>query len=266
MFDWFDKHKKRERTRRERAGQQAVVEITGLLSRGAARVQTQGCPAEEVVTFRAWRVDDGPLEAGELRLVQEIVGDDPPFGSLWGMPPETVVTMKARLFRADDGAFGIVAGPARVVDPDPVLTEAIQHRRSPPTFDDPHLGKLTADDLMGWVGEADWLGGKCRVSVDHLDELPVAHALWSDQKRWMTEAINIAVTKLLELKNDTWLGEDEAPVSADAFGRRLKLESVTIGRKGAFELWLDDGDLFWGHAIMIRGSLSHGLTDADLAG
>lgn len=242
------------------------MEITGLLSRGAARVQMRGAPSEEVVTFYAWRIDDGPLGSGELRLVQEIVGDNPPFGSLWGMPPETVVTMKARLFRADDGAFGIVAGPAKVVDPDAVFAEAINRRRNPPTFSDPHLGKLTADDLMGWIGEAEWLGGKCHVSVDHLDDLAVAHALWSDQRRWTAEAINVAVSQLLELKNDTWLGEDETPVSADDFGRRLKMESVTIEREGAFVLWLDDGDLFWGHAISIKGSLSRGLADADLAG
>lgn len=218
------------------------------------------------MTFHAWRVDDGPLEAGELRLVQETVGDDPPFGSLWGMPPETVVTMKARLFRADDGAFGIVAGPAKVAGPDAVFAEAIQRRRNPPTFSDPHLGKLTADDLMGWAGEAEWLGGKCQVSVDHLDDLAVAHALWNDQQGWTTKAIKLAVSQLLELKNDSWLGEDEEPASADDFARRLKIESVGIEKKGAFELWFDDGGLFGGHAIAIKGTLSRGLTDANLAG
>ena len=119
---------------------------------------------------------------------------------------------------------------------------------------------------MGWVGEAEWLGAKCNVSVDHLDDLPVAHALWSDQQSWTAKAVNLAVSQLLELKNDTWLGEDEKPLSAVEFGQRLKMESITVGRQGAFELWFDDGDLFWGHSITLKGSLSRGLTHADIAG
>jgi hypothetical protein len=32
---------------------------------------------------------------------------------------------------------------------------------------------------------------------------------------------------------------------------------------GAFEFWHNDGDLFWGHSILIVGSLEEGLTDGE---
>lgn len=266
MFGWFDKHKKQQRVRREQTLSQPIVEITGLLSRGAARLRLKGAPEEEVATIKVWRVGDGPLEPEELRLVQEIVGDDLPFGSLWGLPSETVIRTKARLLRADEGVFGIVAGLTTVIEPDKTFADAIERWKNPPTINDPHLGTLTADDLMGWVGEAKWLGSKCNVSVDHLDDLPIAHALWNDQQGWTAKAVHLAVSQLLELKNDVWLGEDEKPLSAAEFGQRLKMDSITVGRHGAFELWFNDGDLFWGHAITLKGNLTRGLTHADIAG
>lgn len=46
----------------------------------------------------------------------------------------------------------------------------------------------------------------------------------------------------------------------------MKLEAITVRPNGEFEFWHDDGDLFWGHSILISGDLNHGLEDADIPG
>ncbi|MDP1911968.1 DUF2262 domain-containing protein [Brevundimonas sp.] len=267
MLDWFDKQKKQDRARRDRAQRQLAVEVTGIVPPyGAALVRMRDRPAEEVVTFYVWRVGEGPLEAGNLRLVQESIGDSPPFGSLRAFPPGSVIAAKARLARTDEGAFGVVAGPVKLVDPDKAFAEAIELQKTPPTFHDPHLGILTSDVLLGWVGEAKWLGKDCALSIDQLDDLAVAHALWGDQQRWTMNAINFATERLLVLKNNEWLGEEEEQISPTEFGDRLSLTSISIEAGGDFILDFDDGNLFWGHTITVEGSLPDGLTDAGLAG
>jgi hypothetical protein len=46
----------------------------------------------------------------------------------------------------------------------------------------------------------------------------------------------------------------------------MKLESITVHPDGRFEFWFDDGDLFWGHSIAVRGSLAEGPTEASVEG
>jgi hypothetical protein len=74
------------------------------------------------------------------------------------------------------------------------------------------------------------------------------------------------VEKLLPLKNDSWLGENERELTPADFKKKMKLQSINVAGDGSFEFWHDDGDLFWGHSIQIRGKLKDGLVDADIPG
>jgi hypothetical protein len=267
MSDWFEEHKALQRNRRARAKAEPIAEITAAIPpTGVALVQMRGEPAEEVATFDVWRIGEGPLEPLELRLVQEEVGGRLPLGSLRTLSPGTVITTKARVFWSDDGVFGVVAGQARVVAPDTTMAEALERLKSPDTFDDPQLGRLTADPLMGWVGEARWLGEACDVYIKRRDELTTAHALWADQQRWTEDAAQFVAANLLDVKNAAWLDEGQSPVTASEFQEKLKLTGVEIEERGAFVLHFDDGDLFWGHTIVVEGNLKDGLIEAYLAG
>jgi hypothetical protein len=70
----------------------------------------------------------------------------------------------------------------------------------------------------------------------------------------------------LPLKNESWLGDNESEVSAEAFVERLALQSITVYPDGELEFGFEDGDLFWGHFIIVSGSLSEGPRDASIAG
>ncbi len=60
-----------------------------------------------------------------------------------------------------------------------------------------------------------------------------------------------AADELLETKNESWLEENEKPVTREAFIQRLELEEVEADEEG-FRFWFNDDDMFWGHMVMVQ--------------
>ena len=79
--------------------------------------------------------------------------------------------------------------------------------------------------------------------------------------RIVERAKELAADQLLVIKNSDWLEESEAAVSRAVFVSRLSPSCIEIRRDGAFEILLDDSDLFWGHTIVVSmredGQLSY---------
>ena len=72
--------------------------------------------------------------------------------------------------------------------------------------------------------------------------------------------------ELLETKNEDWLEEGEKEVSEKDFMKRLTLEDINFFDDSSAELYFNDGDLFWGHSIVIDLSADYQLDDIKLAG
>lgn len=72
-------------------------------------------------------------------------------------------------------------------------------------------------------------------------------------------------SKLLRLKNETWLEDQEEPITQEAFIETLELEGITAFSDGSFSLYFDDNDIFWGHSIVVDVE-DNVLIDANLAG
>ncbi|MGA9520096.1 MAG: DUF2262 domain-containing protein [Myxococcaceae bacterium] len=70
-------------------------------------------------------------------------------------------------------------------------------------------------------------------------------------KHYSESAKEYAALKLLGRKNDSWLDEDEDPLTSDEFKARMQLTALDFSGDGGVTFWHDDGDLFWGHAIEI---------------
>lgn len=156
---------------------------------------------------------------------------------------------------------------------DPELEQLAARLQEPVLLDDPTLGRLEYSRRFGeFEGRVEWCGRVVTVSLrsDRPDDPPAAletaARLFADQAEWDRRVREYAVEKLLPLKNGSWLEEDEAELSADAFLSKMTLETISVEESGEFSFWHDDGDLFWGHSIAISGSLSEGLTDADIPG
>ena len=92
------------------------------------------------------------------------------------------------------------------------------------------------------------------------------------QEEWDRRVRSLAADKLLSLAND-WeadaAGSEEREaeeITREDFISRMELDAVQVYEDGAFDFWFNDGDLFWGHAIHVTGSLETGPEDAQMEG
>lgn len=140
-------------------------------------------------------------------------------------------------------------------------------------IDHPQLGHLEYDeDLDLYSGTLSVDGGRAELFVHCFrasGEPPaLGHAarIAAAIERLTAEAKERAVVDMLELKNGSWLDADEDAVSADEFKRRMRLDGVVVYDTGRAEFSFTDGDLFWGHAIMLLLEADGSWKKAHVAG
>ena len=144
------------------------------------------------------------------------------------------------------------------------------------TLNDPVFGTFTYDPAPSWFeATIEWNGAPVRISLgvnypdkpdlDDIQEIAKsAQIMWVERDRWLERCIEQACTDLLELAND-WQ-TDIGPVSANEFKSRVHFDSLHFWDNDWFDMWLFDGDLFWGHGICVRCSLSNGTEKAEMHG
>ena len=227
------------------------------------------------VTFAAWKLAGEPARTRKLTLRKPgILLDECGFLSDLFKPYE-VLRFRARL--AEQSVFG---GPEALLveaigthSDDHELNRMAQQLQEPVTFETLEFGRFTLDRRIDWfVAETTWgsvpmeLHLRSCESADQRELLNLARSLWEMQPAWDERIKNFAVAKLLDLKNEGWLQDDEKQLTPEAFKQRMTLESITIYSHGHFEFWFDDGDLFWGHSIMVEANLTEGPKDAGIHG
>ena len=185
--------------------------------------------------------------------------------------PYSVIRAAVRAGRERQARFMLVGetSPAR----DGELEAILEELKKPVYLEDEVLGRFTLDRQVNWFeADVDWLGQTVRLSFDWdedeamEDSLRTAKALMADQEEWNRRVLARASEDLLELKNDSWLEEDEEELDAEKFEARLELESIEVRPDGEFCFWFEDGDLFWGHSITVEGTLEGGPEQADIQG
>jgi hypothetical protein len=141
------------------------------------------------------------------------------------------------------------------------------------TVDDDLLEKLEYDEYLNWyAGEVELPGAeklKVSLSLDGCEELD---DLVHFTKRFIQEiagtderARRFAAKKLLKVYNDSW-NEGEDNIAGSEFTERIALESLTTYPDHSAELCYDDGDLFWGHVIIVSVEEGPRFVDASIAG
>jgi hypothetical protein len=222
-------------------------------------------------TVEAWRVDAGEIQKRPLTVRRKVTDEElKTFQDQ--IQSYEIISIKARVIESDSGnPEALLEAFAGRNSSDAELNEVAKGLQKPVTFEDPLLGKFTLDRRVDWfTGEVVWAGQLISLnlsdSADVQDALNTAHALWQKQEEWNRRVRTFAVEELLPLKNENWLGDDEAELTPDEFEVRMRLESITVNADGSFDFWHNDGDLFCGHWIQILGNLSEGPTHADIPG
>lgn len=104
-------------------------------------------------------------------------------------------------------------------------------------------------------------------SVENKEELKKVKNIFSNIEliHFIEKAKDYTVNKLLKLKNDLWLEEDEKEVTKKDFKDRMKFTSLYVFSESA-NFYFDDGDLFWGHTIEVTINQNLEFSAANIVG
>ncbi|WP_339002683.1 DUF2262 domain-containing protein [Fusobacterium animalis] len=104
-------------------------------------------------------------------------------------------------------------------------------------------------------------------SADNKEELKKVKNIFSNIEltQFIEKAKEYTAHKLLKLKNDLWLEEDEKEVTKKDFKDRMKFTSLYVFSESA-NFYFDDGDLFWGHTIEVTINQNLEFIDANIVG
>jgi hypothetical protein len=190
--------------------------------------------------------------------------------------PYDILRVRLRLADEEVDAAAVHAELAEVIGKersDKDLEARAAQLRKPVSVTHPFFGTLTLNRAVDRYETAfAWNGQSIRLHLRRKDcknedaLFQSAQSLWKGQKKWERRIRDFAVQELLPKKNDLWLGEDEKEFTARRFKERMALALIMVEPDGSFEFTYQDGNLFWGHVILVGGTLTDGPTYAEIAG
>ena len=229
----------------------------------------------------------GALHANQGRLVYPLSDEQYAAGNVLGRFPEQVIyRVKARKKKSEEVPEGMTASwrnqflIVEVLEedaPSPALEEVLAEYLRPVVVVDEVLGELTLDkNLDMFEGEVLWRGEQICLSleVDAADEDTWADAvqamktMLADQERWDRDMRAFAARELTELACE-WResADEEVPeITEESFARRIELRSIAMDADGSFSAYFDDDDMFFGHCVTAYGTLTDGVTAANMEG
>ena len=229
----------------------------------------------------------GALYTGDGRIVYPVSDEEHDDGGILDrFRREAVYRLKARKKIPHEIPEGVTASSqnefliVKVLEEDapcPALEEVLADYRRPVVVTDEVLGELTLDkDLDMFEGEVLWRGEQICVSleVDAADEDTWADArramkeMLAEQDRWDGDMRASAARELTELACE-WResADEEVPeITEESFARRLGLTSIAMDQDASFSAYFDDDDMFFGHCVTAYGTLTDGVTAANMEG
>ena len=250
----------------------SILAVTGAGGFGGSRPQENG-PWLAVLELTAWKEEDSEEPAHRERTQLVALADDKLMDYLRRrVRGDSVFQIMVR--PSEDGKqFLMTELPQPEIDPE--MKAILEEQKKPVSIWVPELGTFTLNRLVNWFeAEVEWLGQPARLDIDREEDwdacVEQAKALMADQKGWDEKVRSFAADQLLEQAND-WArdaaeGEEPEEITREQFMERMELDAVQISADGRFEFWFNDGDLFWGHAIHVTGSLDQGPEMAQMEG
>lgn len=229
----------------------------------------------------------GALHTGDGRIVYPVSDEEHDAGGILDrFRREGVYRLKARKKIPHEVPEGVTASSQNqflIVEvleedaPSPALEEVLAEYLRPVVVVDEVLGELTLDkDLDMFEGEVLWRGEQICVSleVDAANEDTWADArramktMLADQERWDRDMRAFAARELTELACE-WResADEEVPeITEESFAQWIELRTIAMDADGSFSAYFDDDDMFFGHCVTAYGTLTDGVTAANMEG
>lgn len=157
----------------------------------------------------------------------------------------------------------------------PALDERLNRYLQPIVLND-QQGTFTLDRSFGqFAGQIAWPTGEVSVSLE-IDETSQEGAETCEDAmatlaritadadidaRWRSYAASV----LTELANE-WRDDEDAPIAEADFASRISLSELNVSPDGSVTPYYRDGNLFFGHVIIIDVEPDGSLSDASIAG
>ncbi|OZI12968.1 hypothetical protein CEW92_03715 [Bacillaceae bacterium SAS-127] len=250
-----------------------VAAVTGALGIGASRGGDNSL-WNASINLIAWKNlhKDQTVIKEEIRL-EWLVSDQE-----WGKTKElltanTVVKLQVRKAESSMMLVQVLETPYKDDELESVLQEAMK----PVFYQDEILGEFELDKrVKTFEKRISWAGAECDLCFDWREDehimksaLETAYALFKEQSEWSIKISMYAAEELVELAND-WLQDNEDSevdeITKEMFIDLMTLTSINVYPEGEFEMFFSDGDMFWGHCIIVDGNINGVLTSAEIAG
>ena len=229
----------------------------------------------------------GALHTGDGRIVYPVSDEEHDAGGILdGFRREAVYRLKARKripHKIPEGVTASSQNQFLIVEvleedaPCPALEEVLAEYRRPVVLNDEELGELSLDkDLDMFEGGISWRGEDIDISleVDSSSEdtwtaaVAAMKQMMTDRDRWDRDMRAFAARELTELACD-WresADEDVPEITEESFAQRIELTSIAMEPDGSFSAYFDDDDMFFGHCVVVYGTLADGVASAEMAG
>ncbi|EFM11779.1 conserved hypothetical membrane spanning protein [Paenibacillus curdlanolyticus YK9] len=150
--------------------------------------------------------------------------------------------------------------------------EAILEASSKPAFYyDEVLGEFKLYRVVNWFEKTiAWAGEEGQLSFYRDEEekmksaLQAAYILFGDQEKWSRKIRAFAAQELVSAVND--LFEEGEEITEETFMKLMVFSSILIQPDGGFEMYFSDGDMFYGHSIIVSGNVNGTIESAVVAG
>ena len=271
----------------ERTFEDEVREIFVLLAGSSGAGKRNGF-WESAHSYLAYvDCETGALCADEGRLVYPVSDDEYAAGGIMGrFHDEEIYRVVARKKIPHELPEGVAASAQNrllIVDvleensPCPALDEVLAEYRKPVVLEDEELGELTLDkDYDTFEGVITWRDEDIDISleVDSSSEdtwtaaVAAMKQIAADQDAWDRDMRTFAARELTELACE-WresADEDVPEITEESFAQRLDLTSIAMDPDGSFSAYFDDDDMFFGHCVVVYGTLADGVASAVMAG
>lgn len=231
--------------------------------------------------------ETGALCVDEGRLVYPVSDEEYAAGGIVGRfrDEETyrVAVRKKIPHEVPEGVAASAQNRLLIVDvleensPCPALDEVLAEYRRPVVLEDEELGELTLDkDYDTFEGVISWRDEDIDISleVDSSSEdtwtaaVRAMKQMAADQDAWDRDMRAFAARELTELACE-WResADEEVPeIMEESFAQRLDLTSIAMDADGSFSAYFEDDDMFFGHCVVVYGTLVDGVASAVMAG